>query len=1047
MKLLRKGKGKLLLLFLLLNCTCLLAQKTITGIVTDNAGKPVEGATVAIKGSTQRSLTNDKGMFSINVASGNAVLVISHIGMTRREMKVGDQNSLSITMMPEENTNLDDVVVVGYNTQKRSQTTGAVATIKAAQLEDVPAPNIAGALRGRMAGLGVSAISGRPGASISLNVRNSAISEQGGLYGATTEPLYVIDNMIVGKSTFDNLDPSMVEDITILKDASAAIYGAAGAKGVILITTKRGKAGPPKLSYNGYYGTTDATRKPEMLSAYEHAKLLNDGYRINNIDTINLFSEKDLDYLKNLNYKSWFDEIWQASITQRHNLSVSGGSDRMTFFVGGAYQNENANYAGMKQDKYTLRSGLTAKLISGVRAEVNFNVDSRIRYSKNGTSENDQAFLEALIQVPRWVPISIDGKFVNNNNSQGNNPLGQIESGFYRSSKSRGYGINASLVYQPESGFLKGLTARLQAAQSANGGRNDEYRPKYFIYNFQRFGNNSQLYTNQLTATSSQVTVLGGTNSRLIQSMDESSSMRIFFTLQYAKKIGRHDFNIIAGGEQSRSKGSGLEAYWQDQQIPNFDYYWAFTQAPIVSNPSISESTKRSFFGRFSYNYGGKYTVEGITRFDASSNFAKNNIWGVFPTVGLGWLVSEENFFKKNVKFINYFKLRANMGLTGDDRVSSRLWQDRYRVNAQSYLYNETLTPGLRPVIIPNPDITWEKKKTINVGAEISLLNNKLSLGVDLFSNHIYDAFDKGNDQNFPMYAGFTAPVVNYQVRYAWGSEFSIGYNHRVGKNLNLKASMNFSFGNSVIDRMFYNRYLLWERMVEEMVTTGLDPRTYNGNNYGLITEGMFRNQDEVDAFLSKNPGYTIDGAVPQPGWLYFKDVDGDGIITDRDKTTMFKTIDSKFGTGMQLGVSYKSFALNVNIGASFGGKVFYDTKARRSNPTPQKNVPAFWTDRWSEANPNGKFPRYDDPSMVAGWESTFWAVDGTTIRVNDMSIVYAVPPAVAKKVGLSNARLLITGNNLWVLKNPLKYKDPYSSYIYDYPTLRTMSVGLSVGL
>lgn len=1016
-------------------------DKIVTGKITDDKGEPLAGTSVSVKGTSATAITREDGTFRIGVPDGHNILVVSHVGMATQEINITGKTMISVTLVSVDN-NMNDVVVIGYGTQKRYQTTGAVASINATEIKDVPAPNIAGALRGRIAGLGVSSASGRPGSSITLNVRNSKTSEQGALYGATAEPLYVIDNIIVDKATFDNLDPSMVENITILKDASAAIYGAAGAKGVVLITTKRGKAGAAQLNYNGYLGVSDATKKPEMLSAYDHARLLNDTYRMNNAGPTAFFSDADLEYLKTLNYKSWFDELWQPSLTQRHNLSISGGSDRVTYFVGGSYQNENGNYAGIKADKYSFRSGLNAKLTRGLKADINFNVDNDVRYSKNEISENDQKFLEQLIQVPQWIPISIDGKYVNANNAKVN-PMGQINSGYYKTTKSQAHRINASLTWQPESGFLKGLTARFQVSQAGNSADGSEYRPAYPVYDFAKFGNNSLLYSDSAIGT---LVVNDGGNARLDRNINKGRSYQGFLTLQYARNLGRHNFSVLVGGEQSASHNENLESLWMTQTIPGFDDFWAFDQNATVRNPTITETTKRSYFGRFSYNFDGKYTLEGVTRLDASSNFARGHIWGVFPSVGVGWVISQENFFQDHFKFINYMKLRANYGLTGDDRVNARLWQERFVVDPAGYLFGNNYVPGLKPSVIPNPDISWEKRSTINVGAELSLLHNKLSISVDVFRNHIYDAFDKGNDQNFPMYAGFSAPVVNYQVRYAWGSEFSIGYQTRLARDLQFKSSMNFSFSNSVTDRMFYNKYDLWQNAPDDwIIDMGTNPHKYNTSNYGLLCLGMFRTQEQVDAFLAKNPNYTIDGSVPQAGWLYFKDVNGDGIITDADKTTMFKRTDPWLATGIQLGLTWKSLSLNVNIAARFGGKEFYDSKARRSEPTAKENVPAFWTDRWSPENPNGRFPRTDDPSI--GLESDFWAVDGTMIRVNDMTIVYNIPKRFTQKIGLSSARILATGNNLWVLKNPLKYKDPYSSYIYDYPTLRTTSIGLSLGL
>lgn len=1021
-------------------------NQTVSGRVSDKDGRPLGDVTIKVKGTSVGTTTSHEGTFTIPIEGPESILSFSFVGYLNYETKVGTLSVFNIQLTAS-GKDMDDVIVIGYGTQKRGKITSAVANIKAAEIQDLPVQNIAAALRGRIAGLSVSQASGRPGASITLNVRDSYAS---GLVGTNDQPLYVIDNMIVTKETFDNLDPTMVEDITVLKDAGAAIYGASGAKGVILITTKKGKAGAPKLSYSGFAGVADATKKPEMLNAYEHAKLLNETYKINNQTPDKFFSADDLEYIRTMPNYNWFDEMWQPALTQRHSLSLSGGSDNITFFLSGGYQNQNANYAGQKSDRFTLRSGITAKLTKSLSAEVMTNVDHNVRYSKNEWDERDQGFLESLIQVPRWTPIQYGGKYINYSN---NNPFALIDSGYYNEAKTRGYGINASLSWAPKTGILQGLTARLQAAQFGNNTRNEVYSPTFLVYNFVRNGNNKLLYTDSLPTdpltqnvlSSSEYPVYGGDKSRLNLGQSENSSYRVVFTLQYQKKIGDHDFSIMAGGEQSEGRGKGQSYYYTKQQVAGNPYFWAFEQAPIFQTPSASQSGKRSYFGRFSYNYKGKYTLDGITRADASSNFAADHIWGVFPTVGAGWVVSAEPFFEK-VPYITYLKLRTNVGLTGEDRVNERLWQERFNVNVGSYLYGENYVSGLRPSIMPNKGITWEKKRSVNVGVDLSLFNNKLSLTFDAFQNYGYDIFDKGNDQNFPMFAGFAAPVINNAKRYNWGTEYTISYFANLAKDLQFKAGMNFSFGNSIMTQQFYNKFSLWDQgLLEDLpYTLGTDPHTYNSSNIGLKAAGIFRSQEEVDAFLSKHPNYTINGKVPEPGNLYYHDLDGDDQITSRDKTTMFKRIDPTLVTGIQLGLSYKGWEWRANIAANIGGKVFYDSKARKSVPTDLKNVPAWWSNGWTPENPNASLPRIDDPYI--GTESDFWAVNGTMIRVNDMTISYSAPKNIVRYVGLSSVRFVLTGNNLWVLKNPLKYKDPYQSYIYDYPTIRTISAGLNLG-
>jgi len=295
------------------------------------------------------------------------------------------------------------------------------------------------------------------------------------------------------------------------------------------------------------------------------------------------------------------------------------------------------------------------------------------------------------------------------------------------------------------------------------------------------------------------------------------------------------------------------------------------------------------------------------------------------------------------------------------------------------------------------------------------------------------------------MYAGLEAPIVNYREVYVWGSEFTLGYKGKIAHKVNFNVGMNFSYGNSVVDKMLYPLSDAIETNLNDGKYLGnkfgTDPRKYTSSNVGLITKGMFRTQDEVDAFLSANPNYKSFGETPQPGWLYYEDTNGDGIVNDYDMVYLYDNISPFFSTGINLGFSYKNFSLNSNIAARFGGKVFYDSRAR-SKPDLNTNVLSFWTDHWSLDNPDGKFPRFDDPSIVKN--SDFWAVDGTTVRVNNMTLAYKVPAKAARKVGLGAARLLLTGNNLWTIVNPLPYKDPYTSSAYDYPTLRTISLGLS---
>jgi len=1013
--------------------------RSINGSVLDDASdEPVAGVTIRVKDGPQSAVTDAKGSFTLNVPTTGGELEYSHVGYEVGTIAIPAEGPLVIRAK-KLNVSMDDVVVIGYGTQKRSNLTNPVATVKGAEIQDIPSPNIAGALRGRVAGLSVSQASGRPGAGITLNIRNSTVSDAASQLGLRSDPLYIIDGITVSKDDFDNIDPAMVEDITVLKDAgAAAIYGASGANGVVMLTTKRGRAGKPRFSYNGYLGVSDATRLPDMMSAYDQALMLNDGNQISGAPATSYFSDSVLNYLKTLPDRTWLDQLWQPSIMQRHNLTMSGGTDNITYFVGGNYQNENGNYAGIKQDKYGFRAGVVATIAKGLKADINFNVDHRIRYSGNPTANEDQQFIEAMAQVPEWIPTQINGQYLN---FGGTNSLAAIESGYYRENKSSSYRINTALSYD-FSGLLKGLTARLQVSQSSGNDGTTTYRPPYTLYAYTGIGPGNIIPT----TITNPVIVNDGNNALYEPGLSRYNNYQGFFTLQYKKTIANnHNITILGGAEQSKSNNESIGVRWINQVLPGLDDFWAFDQSGSTPSRAIGLAVKRSFFGRLNYDYLGKYSLDVVTRADASSNFTEGKFWGVFPSVGAGWIVSKENFFKDNIAFINYLKLRFSYCIVGNANVDPWLWKERYRVDVSGYLYGNTLQGGLNPDRIPNPNITWESKRTMNAGLDISMWRDKITLGIDVFQNHGYDMFDKGADASFPAFAGFQAAVVNYMERYNWGSEFSIGYRANLAKDLKLNVSTNFGFGNSVTTRMFYNPFQLFETAPPDWaVGFGTDPRRYSSSNWGYKVLGIFRTQAELDAFTAQNPNYIIDGQAPQLGWMYFQDTNGDGQITERDKVPMFDRIDPKFGLGMQMGLTYKSIQLKVNIAGRFGGKVFVDSKAREMASTTS-NLPAFMTDRWSLNNPNGKYPRYD--SRLFNQDADIWAVDGTMIRVNDMTLSYTIPRTLLQRIGMSDASLLLAGNNLWVLKNPLPYKDPYQSSIFDYPTIRTISVGLRLGL
>jgi hypothetical protein len=488
------------------------------------------------------------------------------------------------------------------------------------------------------------------------------------------------------------------------------------------------------------------------------------------------------------------------------------------------------------------------------------------------------------------------------------------------------------------------------------------------------------------------------------------------------------------------------------QIVAGIDQFWAFSNDPTALG-SINEvvrptqafiTAKRSFLTRANYSFRGKYFFEFIGRADASVNFLAANRWGFFPTVGVGWKISDEDFFK-NIYFINNLKLRGTYGLTGEDRLGARLYESRFG-QTTGILFGNTATSGLDPSIYPNTSLTWEKARSLNVGFDATILNNKINITAEFYQRYTYDGYDTYSASVFPPTAGIPPPIVNYYKQLSWGSEFAIGYRTRFGKDWGFNVDANFGMSNSQLMQSYYNETLLGQFGNDQLgILVGRDPRRYNSNNIGYIAKGILRTQAEVDAVLAKNPNYRIGGFIPQVGFMDFEDINGDGQITEAgDATLMFDKTAATIGFGITFGVTYKSFRMSTNMNLSIGGKRFYDSESRVA-PTTVRNAPKFWADHWSPENPNGKYPRADAPLAAAN--STFWAVNGTQSRINNMVISYSIPKTLGAKIGIPDLKFMISGTNLWNIVNPLKYKDPYTSNFATYPTLRTISLGINASL
>jgi TonB-linked SusC/RagA family outer membrane protein len=693
MKYLRQPKLLLLTVFSFLTVALFAQEVTITGTVTNKEnGQPLEGVSVRVKNTTTGTTTNNLGKFTIKAPSSESILTFSYVGFGIFERKAGATGSITIDLERKDDR-MEEVVVIGYGSKKRVNVQGSVATIKAADIEDLPVANIQSALINRLPGVGVSFSSGKPGSTTTLNIRNSS-TFPGAPTGVTNQPLIVIDGIIANPTQWaqapnadwmENIDASQIEDITFLKDASAAIYGAAGAKGVVLITTKKGKAGKPRISYSGYFGVSTEAVKTNSLSAYEHAKFLNDGYELTGAPLTQRFSQADLDSLKMMPDKSWYDYFWKSGKVQRHTINVSGGTDKVTLFAGGSYYNETGNFGITQNNKYSFRTGMNATIADGLSAQVNFASDfnrERSNNWKNASSETDDATIRALYLTPKWIPVEINGLPVgfggnaapNNNTGNQWSMLGTHRSGTYRDAKSQGLSVNASVEWKPK--LVKGFAARVQFGNNTRTNNSLGYYPTYLVYLFQTRGQNGLLLSDQLAATPTR-RVTSQTD-QIEEGITTSKNYQFITTLSYGRKFGDHDFDVMAGFDQGEAESKNYLLSKTGQIVGGVDEFWAFNNDPstlgsiqdALRNPQFFKSAKRSYITRANYSFMGRYFFEFIGRADASVNFLPSKRWGFFPTIGVGWKISDEGFFR-DVMFVNSLKLRANYGIVGEDRVGT----------------------------------------------------------------------------------------------------------------------------------------------------------------------------------------------------------------------------------------------------------------------------------------------------------------------------------------------------------------------------------------
>jgi len=1027
------------------------AKKTITGKVTDSNGSSLPGVTVVVKGTTNGSITDSEGNYNLAKISGDAILVFSFIGMKAQEISIAGKSSINI-IMQEETFGIDEVVAVGYGTQKRETLTGSISAVKSNELLKAPVTNVSNSLGGRLAGLVSVTSSGEPGYDgTTLRIRGSNTFNDNSV-------LIVVDG-VPGRS-LERIDPNSIESVTVLKDASAAIYGSRAANGVILITTKRGNLGKPELTFNTNFGFNQPTKIPKMADAATYATLLNEvEYYDNPEKGLNsLYSTAQIQKFKDgsdpLNYPNtdWFKTVlkpWSAQNSQ--NATISGGTDALKYFVslGTIHQDGNYYNSASYYNQYNFRSNIDGKITKDIR--IGFVVAGRLEDRHSPIRSASEIFMGIVQAYPTSVAVWPGGEF-GPALEKGNNPkVVSTDAAGYNNDKY--YKLTSNLKLEVNIPWVKGLTFSGNFSYDQGFDFRKTFSQPFKLYALDHIDDNgnpvliSKTWGGGFNNTPSLNEYFRNDNDKLGNAI-----------FNYQTKIGENNnLKLMVGAEVHKGNTENFSAYRDLFLSTAIQELFAGGTTYQTTDGSGSENTRLSYFSRANYNYANKYLVEFIGRYDGSYIFPANKRFGFFPGVSMGWVASEENFWKDNIGFINYFKLRGSWGQTGNDRVGAFQYLTSYLLGYQyntikntnyNYpfvTYSGSATTELRTLyesVLANNNITWEVANQSNIGFNAVLLNNKLSIEADYFLYKRKSILWQPS-ANVPASAGISLPDVNYGKVSNQGVDGSITYQDKSTTKFGYSVSINAGYAkNKVIEWGETPGVPVWQQ------TTG-HPM---GSDLYYQTNGIYHNQAEIDA---DNLTYELT-STPTLGDVRFVDYNKDGKINSLDMVRTYKNNIPPLTFGSTIDMNYKGFDLSILLQGATGGVAYVTSEAGKYGNYLQRFANARWTPDNTSANGARTFNRGN--WYWTSYSNTYFLNKTDYIRLKTLQFGYTIPSQILKQTGINKLRVYVSGYNLFTYCPGMKDFDPEmgasssdrgsSAQIrgYNYPLERVVSMGLQLG-
>lgn len=964
-------------------------SKIVKGSIVDENGEPVIGANVIEKGTTNGVITDMNGNFSIEVTKG-AVLQISYIGY--ETIEISSNQNLSKIRLREDNQVIDEVVVVGYGIQKKVNLTGAVSDVKSDLLQNRTSASPVNLLTGQVPGMTIIQRSGQPGDDIgTLRVRGI------GTLG-NAEAMVIIDGV---ESSFNNVNPDDIENISVLKDAAASsIYGVRAANGVILITTKKGVVGKPVVSYNGYVGWQSPTRLPNYLDAYNYAVLRNEAYDNDGLPIP--YSETDLQKFKDGSdpdhyaNSDWLGTLLSENgLFHNHHLSIIGGTEGLKYSLAVGYHNKDGLIPNSDYNKFSVRSNIDAKINS--RLDIGLYLSAhRDRSTAPAAYSISDIFYHALRETPD-IPIQFSngnyGLFLNEHNSVAEARLGGKDQ--YYNNNFQG---SAFFEYK----IIDGLTLKGNASATFNSNNQHKFQKSISFY------------------SPDSDDPIKTTRSMAIDFEKKSWEVNLQAYLNYNKTFGKHGIGALLGYSQLYNQYRQFGASRRD--LPGNNNLGEVNAGDVTTQSNegnMIEYALRSAFGRINYVFDDRYLFEANLRYDGTSRFPKNNRFGAFPSFSVGWRVSEESFY--HADWMDNLKLRASWGQLGNQEIGNYAFYNTY-VFGQNYSFGNMLTPGVSiNNKMGNSIITWEKTDQVDVGVDASFWSGKLNFSGDFFVKNTKDIL---LDLPIPDVVGVEAPTQNAGKVRNIGMEMVLTHNNQI-RDFNYFATFNFSYVHNEITDL------------KEGDTPGRSVGDPINNIYGYVCEGIFKDQAEIDAHPKQVTGDVV------PGDLKYKDLNGDKVVDDKDRKSL-GTYFPKINFGLRLGFEYKNF----DFSALLQGAAMVDAITREQVIFAFYNggkVVENYLDRWTPQNPDGKYPRLSMQNTQKNWEtSSFWMQNASYLKMRNMQLGYTLPKQVLGRSGISNLRVYFSADNLFTISgfDNLDPEVPYGSY---YPLTKNYSFGINV--